>query len=121
MQKVYHNITTLSTIDIGLYARPSQLDNVTTLIYNFTTPKQKGGVSVEKPDEETISGAEFARRLGVDRSAVTRWVREKKLEPVSDEMQGFKPKPRYRAADVERIRTLMRNAGSARRRAAALT
>lgn len=76
---------------------------------------------MEQPEEELISGAEFARRLKVSRSSVTRWVGEGKLTPATDEMRGFKPNPRYRAADVERIKELIRESGSARRRAAALT
>lgn len=78
---------------------------------------------MEHPEEELISGAEFARRLNVSRSSVTRWVGEGKLTPASDEMQGFKSRPRYRAADVERIKELIRESGSARirRRAAVLT
>ena len=75
---------------------------------------------MEKPDEELISGAEFARRLGLSRSAISRYVANGKLAPVTDEMQGFKAAPRYRAADVDRIKELMREAGSARRRVAAI-
>lgn len=55
-------------------------------------------------EEEIISGAEFARRLGVDRSAVTRYVNAGKLEPFSKEWQGLKYTPRFRASDVERFK-----------------
>lgn len=54
--------------------------------------------------EEIISAAEFARRLGVDRSAVRRYVVAGKLEPVAVEYQGLKPQPKFRASDVERFR-----------------
>jgi predicted site-specific integrase-resolvase len=59
---------------------------------------------VDKPEEEIISAAEFARRLGVDRSAVSRYVRDGKLTPYSNEYQGLKRQPKFRASDVERIK-----------------
>lgn len=57
-------------------------------------------------EEEIISAAEFARRLGVDRSAVTRYVRDGKLVPYSSEYRGLKRQPRFRASDVEHIKAL---------------
>jgi DNA-binding MurR/RpiR family transcriptional regulator len=65
-----------------------------------------GGESVNKPEEEIISAAEFARRLGVDRSAVTRYVRTGKLQPYSNEYRGLKRQPKFRASDVERIKDM---------------
>lgn len=61
---------------------------------------------MNEPEEEIISAAEFARRLGVDRSAVTRYVRDGKLVPYSTEYRGLKRQPRFRASDVERIKNL---------------
>ena len=61
---------------------------------------------MKEPEEEIISAAEFARRLGVDRSAVSRYVRDGKLVPYSNEYRGLKPQPRFRASDVERIKEL---------------
>lgn len=59
--------------------------------------------------EELINGAEFARRLGVDRTAPSRWVREGKLEIAKRETEGLaKPVTLYRASDVERLRKAAR-------------
>ena len=55
--------------------------------------------------DELISAAEFARRLGVSRSAINRYVDSGLLIPASREFQGMKPMPRYHASDVERIKT----------------
>jgi predicted site-specific integrase-resolvase len=61
---------------------------------------------VDKPEEEIISAAEFARRLGVDRSAVSRYVRDGRIEPYSNEYRGLKRQPKFRASDVERIKSM---------------
>ncbi len=72
------------------------LQNIVTL---------RGGDAVEdNQTEEIISAAEFARRLGVSRSAINRYVDTGKLEPVSREFQGMKPNPKYRDSDVERLK-----------------
>ena len=61
---------------------------------------------MEEPNaDELISGAEFARRLGVNRSAVTRYVQAGILVPVT-RRGGLRPGLQLRASDVERIRTL---------------
>jgi hypothetical protein len=72
-------------------------------------------MSVGQPEEEIISAAEFARRLGVDR-----YVRDGKLEPYSTEYRGLKRQPRFRASDVDRIKQLrhIEPSGSAIGRAA---
>jgi len=58
-------------------------------------------------DEELITGAEFARQLGVNRSNVTRYVRNGKLVPAQVTSHGFKRVTLYRASDVARIKVLM--------------
>jgi hypothetical protein len=82
---------------------------------------REGGGTVEQPEEEIISAAEFARRLGVDRSAVSRYVRDGKIKPFSNEYRGLKRQPRFRASDVERIKSMrqIEPTGSALGRAAA--
>lgn len=73
---------------------------------------------MEQPDEETISAAELARRLGVNRSAVTRYVQSGKITPLEISQHGFKSRLMFLASDVERIKQMMRDAGSARSRPA---
>lgn len=88
----------------------------------MATPQhRKGVILLNEPGEEIISAAEFARRLGVDRSAVSRYVRDGKLEPYSNEYRGLKREPRFRASDVERIKGLRQidTSGVARSRARA--
>lgn len=63
---------------------------------------------VEPNTEEIISAAEFARRLGVDRSAVRRYVTSGRLEPASSEYRGLKPQPKFKASDVDRLRQAAR-------------
>jgi predicted site-specific integrase-resolvase len=61
---------------------------------------------LDEQTEEIISAAEFARRLGVDRSAIRRYVLDGKLTAYSNEYQGLKPQPRFLASDVDRIRAM---------------
>lgn len=58
----------------------------------------------DQQTDEIISAAEFARRLGVNRSAVNRYVNTGRLEPISRGFRGLKPNPMYRASDVERLK-----------------
>src|SRR5205085_7794834 len=71
----HHNIINTTTPHLDNIERIYYIDNITTC---------KGGDSVGNPEEEIINAAEFARRLGVDRSAVSRYVRDGKLEPYSN-------------------------------------
>jgi hypothetical protein len=59
---------------------------------------------VNEDTQEIVSAAEFARRLGVDRSAVRRYVLSGRLVPVTTDYQGLKPQPKFRATDVELFR-----------------
>jgi len=63
---------------------------------------------------ELIHGAEFARRLGVSRSAINRYVDAGLLKPVSNDYQGLKPQPMYLASDVERLKQIRKQRASAR-------
>lgn len=68
-----------------------------------------GGFVSNQKTEELISGAELARRLGVSRSAINRYVDAGLLEPAERGYQGLKPQPKYKASDVQRLMAIREN------------
>lgn len=58
------------------------------------------------PDAELINATEFARRMNVSLTSIRRYVLDGKLTAYSNEYQGLKPRPRFLASDVDRIRAM---------------